>query len=295
VTVFDCHLLLGRDAWLAENKLELAHALALEEARLLFAAVAPDGDWLAAACPFPSAREPSYREENAAILEAASAEPRLLPVAAVNPSNAEWRAFLERSGSCLAGIQILPILCNLNLREVAKDDDFWALVKQHDLPVSIHIATGEEPSYRSAVRQNVYAPLDAVQVAEARPDIRFNLLHALRLSRSALSAVARLDNVWTDLSGYSSHGAWAECGRDIFAAADAVVGPADYGELLRILEEEFGLAGRIMFGSSEPFCRWWGSSLEREHTMYSEASRRRTDRETFAAGARQFYKNWCDL
>jgi predicted TIM-barrel fold metal-dependent hydrolase len=252
MTIFDCHLLLGRDHWLAANKPELAHELSLNQVTAMFAALSPNGRWRAAVFPFPSAPEQNYRKENAAILEAAALEPRLVPVAAINPNDPESRAFLQRNGGQFAGIMIWPILCNLDLGLLARDDAFWTMVKRLDLPVTIHVATGDEPSYRDAIRRNAYGPMDAIEVAEANPGIRFNLSHALRLSRSALQRAARLSNVWTDLSGYSSYGAWTEGGREIFAAADAIVGPGAYGELLNILKEEFGLGGRIMFGSSEP-------------------------------------------
>jgi hypothetical protein len=289
MTIFDCHLLLGRDHWLAANKPELAHELSLEDITAMFAALAPEGRWRAAVFPFPSAPEQTYREQNAVILNAAAAEPRLLPVAAINPNSAESRALLEREGAKFAGIMIWPILCNLDLKVLAHDDAFWAIVKRLDLPVTIHTATGDEPRYRDAVRRNAYGPMDAVDVAEANPGIRFNLSHALRLSRSALQRVARLPNVWTDLSGYTSCGTWMEGGREIFAAADPVVGPGAYGELLDILAQEFGLAGRIMFGSSEPFCRWWGLTLQGEYTIYSDSGR---NTDVFSAAATEFYKNW---
>ncbi|MGJ5079303.1 amidohydrolase family protein [Bradyrhizobium sp. HKCCYLS3013] len=292
MSIFDSHLLLGRDDWLAANKPELAHRLGLDEIRTMFAEVAPDGRWRAAACPFPSAPEQNYREENAAVLQCAAIEPRLLPVAAINPNDVESRAFLERDGGKFAGIIIWPILCKVDLRRLARDDAFWTIVKRLDLPVSIHVGTGEEPSYRDAIHANAYGPLDAIEVAEANPAIRFNLLHALRLSRSALQRAACISNVWTDLSGYSSYGSWTEGGREIFPAKDPVVGPGAYGALPKILADEFGLGDRILFGSSEPFCRWWGLTLKAEYAIYCDTAADERQDDRFSANANRFYANW---
>ena len=102
----------------------------------------------------------------------------------------------------------------------------------------------------------VYGPLEAVACAEAYPYVRLNLSHALRLSCPALERAAALENVWTDVSGYSSYDRWLEQGQETFPAADPIVGPHREDELLKELSSTFGLAGRVMFGSSEPFYRW---------------------------------------
>jgi predicted TIM-barrel fold metal-dependent hydrolase len=186
---------------------------------------------------------------------------------------------------------IWPILCDLDLLALADDDAFWTIIERHDLPVTVHVGSGDEANYRSAVRRNSYGPMDAAELAHRRPSIRFNLSHILRLSRPALQSVSGLRNVWTDLSGYSSFGVWREKGHDVFPAADPVVGPGEWKRLGRILEDEFGLKDRVMFGSSEPFCRWWGSSLQREWEICNNSFDVGFKSSLFCEAAKTFYKN----
>lgn len=292
----DAHVLYGRDLWLSLNKPELAHQFdhgflcsAMDEA-------ARSPDWRAAIMPFPSASEPSYEQENVCVLEAAAADDRLLPVVVANPYDPRNRDLLEEwaDRQQIAGLMVWPILCKLDLRAFAELDSFWQFAELHDLPVTIHIATGLEPTYRSAVLPNAYRPIDAVTIARRWPGVRFNLSHALRLSRPALEQIADLDNVWTDLSGYSSYGRWLEGGQETFPGESPVIGADAPVELTRALVERYNLANRVMFASSEPFCRWWGSSAKSEFETHRAIQAELPGPLDSIAAATTFYRNWFD-
>lgn len=266
MTLFDAQLLCGTDDWLAGNKPELRHRLSPSEAAAAMTLAAGGDDWRAALLPFPSSPGQAYLAENALVATAAEAEPRFLAVAAVNPrvpANTAAVAALAERGA-IAGLAIWPILCGLDLVALAGEKVVWDLAERHRLPVTVHVGTGAEPALGRAVAANRYAPLDAVALARALPQIRFNLSHCLRLSRAALEAVAGLDNVWTDSSGLSALGRWREAGREVFPAADALDAGDDPHYMLVRLAAELGLERRILFASSYPFSAWWGFDVAAE-------------------------------
>ncbi|MEW7009917.1 amidohydrolase family protein [Lentilitoribacter sp. EG35] len=292
--LFDAHVLIGQDYWLGNNKPELAHTLDVEDACSVLSIAADGSQWRAAAMPFPSAREPNYVYENNYVIDSSSKDNRLIPIAVANPKNAENFAYLQSKAAAglLGGLMIWPILCDLDLRELADDVTFWSFVEQYDLPVTLHVATGDEPNYRNTVACNHYGPLDAVRLAARWPDVRFNLSHALRLSRPALEEVAKLRNVWTDLSGYSSFGRWREARKETFPSHEPIIGPGYHNKLLDVLHRDYGLEGRILFGSSEPFCRWWGFSAKREYAIYKQMPIAEKMKMEFVNAAELFYRNW---
>jgi predicted TIM-barrel fold metal-dependent hydrolase len=289
--LFDAQLLCGTDDWLARNKPELQHRLSPGEAAEEMTLAAEGPEWRAALLPFPSSPGQAYLEENARIVAAAQAEPRFLAVAAVNPRVPEnfsaVEAMAERSE--IAGLAIWPILCDLDLLALAGEKRLWALAERHRLPVTVHVGTGAEPELGRAVAANRYGPLDAVTLARALPQVRFNLSHCLRLSRAALEEVAGLDNVWTDTSGLSAIGRWHEAGREVFPAADALDAGDDPHYMLVRLAEDYGLERRIMFGSSHPFSAWW------HFDVHAEVDACRRQPLPPAATAAVLFRNACDF
>lgn len=289
--LFDAQLLCGTDDWLARNKPELAHRLSPGEAAEAMTLAAGGAEWRAALLPFPSSPGQAYLDENVRLAAAAEAEPRFLAIAAVNPRVPEnlraVTALAERKA--IAGLAVWPILCDLDLVALAHEKALWDLAERHRLPVTVHVGTGAEPGLGRAVKANRYGPLDAVALARALPQIRFNLSHCLRLSRAALAEVARLENVWTDSSGLSAIGRWREAGREVFCAADALDAGDDPHYMLLRLAGEYGLERRIVFGSSFPFSAWWQFDVQAE----AEACRRQPLPPVAAAAL--LFQNACDF
>jgi predicted TIM-barrel fold metal-dependent hydrolase len=270
MTLFDAQLLCGTDHWLAHNKPELYHSLTPREAADQMERAAQGEAWRAALFPFPSSPDQAYLTENALVIETAQAEPRFLAVAAINPRRERNLVAVEAAAEqgSIRGLAVWPILCDLDLVDLAREERLWQLAAAHDLPVTVHVGTGAEADLGRAVSRNRYAPLDAVALARAVPHVRFNLSHCLRLSRGALEAVAELDNVWTDTSGLSAIGRWYEAGQEVFPAADALDAGGDPYQIVSRLVASYGLADKIMFASSHPFSAWWGFDVKAEADAY---------------------------
>ena len=258
--IVDAHHLLGVDDWLRRNRPDLPHRHGPTQVAAALDPLADD--WLAYTAPFPSCREGDYVEENEALLAACADDSRLRAVAAVDPKVARSRAWLEASleaGAAIHGLILWPILCRLDLRALARDRWFADVARRWSVPVTVHVAAGNEARIGRVEALEPYLPMDAVALAAALPDVRFNLSHVLRLSREALRAASELDNVWLDTSGLSSLGRLREGqGEEVFPADDADelarLGPV--GALARLVES--GWSTRLMFATTTPFNGWWG-------------------------------------
>jgi len=263
--IFDTHLLLGRDAWLSENKPELAcHSDIASASQALDDTGA--SEWRAATFPFPSSQDGTYIPENEAVLRAAQGDNRLLPVTAVDPSNLENLNWVMDAlkGDKLRGLVIWPILCDLDLSALSVHKPLWQAVAERDIPVTVHVGVGNEPDLGRAVKANHYDAAAAIKLAQALPQVRFNLSHVLRLSAAALEALRSLDNVMMDVSGLSALNRWREAGREVFPAFDTAFPGSDPQTVLRALAADPDWQKRLMFGSSWPFNTWWEYSPKRE-------------------------------
>lgn len=271
--LIDIHHLLGSDRWLTRNMPNLAHENGAEAA---CAAMNMSAErWLAYVFPFPSSADGSYIAENRMVLSAAARDSRLRPVLALNPMHTEGRADVARLLDAhpeIAGLVLWPILCELDLVALSKDSWFRDLANSCGLPFTVHIAAGNEQRIGRVTRMLRYLPEHALALAGSLPGVRFNLSHALRLSRSALETARQMANIWTDTSGLSALGQWHESGQQVFPATDAgPLGTLSPGEALTALVGDYGLGERLMFGSSYPFNTWWGLDVAGERRLVEES------------------------
>ena len=271
--LIDVHHLLGTDHWLLANMPQLAGSNDAESART--ALTAGSEHWVAYVLPFPSSADGGYSAENRYVLEAAAQDPRLRPVLALNPlhtdSREEVARLLRSTHPEIAGLVLWPILCKLDLVALSEDAWFRDLTRSLDLPVTVHVAAGNEQRIGRVPEMQRYLPEHAVALAASLPEVRFNLSHALRLSRSALEAARDLPNIWTDTSGLSALGQWHESGEQVFPADDAgTLGQLSPSEAVATLVDEFGFGERLMFGSSYPFNTWWNFDVASERRLVEE-------------------------
>jgi predicted TIM-barrel fold metal-dependent hydrolase len=135
--------------------------------------------------------------------------------------------------------------------------------KQHQLPVLFHT---------SIHRSDIWAQAsDCLAVAEANPQVRFNLAHSLRFHAPSLRRAAELNNVWVDCSAHLNHCALARDNIPAVAKADQRV-DADYSrpdQVLRAVHEMLG--GRYMWGSDNPFMSWCANNLRLIFSYREEA------------------------
>ena len=296
--IVDAHHLFGTDHWLKHNRPALAHENTAEHAGEAMAACS--AEWFACVFPFPSSEDGTYAAENRLVLRAASRDPRLLPVLALNPAHPDSRsdvAALLKLHPYVAGIVLWPILCRLDLVDLAGDTWFADLVLGHGLTVTVHVAAGNEVAIGRVSSMERYLPMDAITLAQALPGVRFNLSHGLRLSEPALEAARELTNVWTDTSGLSAIDRWQESGQAVFPATDAGrLGTLSAREALACLAEEYTLGDRLLFGSSYPFNAWWDFDVSKEVRLVEEAlSDPHQRKRVLAENARAYVPSTCTL
>jgi hypothetical protein len=246
--VIDMQVHLGRDHWLAQHRPELPHACSAADLECEAATLAAAGHRLVAvaASPFPSTDASGDTNEQLT---------GVLAIPSIVPGDAAAVARL-RGG---IGIKLWPYMGGFSLSHLLHDPELLARVRRNRWLVFAHVGNGRESASRPAFAAVQAGPADALAVAAALPDVNFVMAHALRLSRPALERAARMDNVYLDTSGLSSIGRWREGGRDGLFADDAgeLAGLTPV-EALAFLAES-GFAERLLFGTSWPFCAWWGS------------------------------------
>lgn len=136
------------------------------------------------------------------------------------------------------------------------------VARRFDLPVLIHTAVHPQDAWAQVA--------DCLAVAEANPDLRFNLAHNLRFDDAGVRRAATLPNVWVDCSALLTH-----CR---FAREDLVVVPeagqrleADYGDPSRTLETVAAVLGeRFLWGTDSPFMSWCDDTREVVHSYAQE-------------------------
>jgi predicted TIM-barrel fold metal-dependent hydrolase len=264
--LIDVHHLLGIDNWLVGNSSKLPHENRTAHARCELTSAVGDC-WLAFIMPFPSSIGQQYLAENQEVIDAAALEARFYPVLALNPNSPESRQFFFEAVSRqeVKGVMIWPVLCGIDLPSLAQDHEFTDRILANDLPVTIHIGTGQEMALGRTNRDSRCRPEHAIELASQCPKIRFNLTHLMRLSPNALRDAAGFENVFTDTSGLSSLHRWYERGLHVFPATDAGdLAAMTPPEVLRVLVREYKLGEKICFASSYPFNRWWDCDMRAE-------------------------------
>jgi predicted TIM-barrel fold metal-dependent hydrolase len=120
---------------------------------------------------------------------------------------------------------------------------------------------------------------DILDIAEARPEVRFCLAHSCRFHRPSLERLGTLSNTWFDCSAHAIHCDAAVAGLDIVASPETRL-ETDYARPEAVMKALYDLLPeRMMWGSDAPFYSYAGghdgetlrlfSSYEREISALS--------------------------
>ena len=261
----DAHCLVGEDYWLSHNKPALAHYNDLTEYGRTAAAEAKS--FQSVIMPFPSSRDGSFLEENENVLRLSKEYPWTIPVLAFNyrsPNNVRYILHALETG-VVCGLVVWPIVCDLDLEDMAEDPSFRYLISNCSCWFTIHTGAGNEANIHRVKKINRYCPEDVVRLAASFPSIRFNCSHLLRISKKALDMARTLDNIVIDISGISTHLRWYEYDQNVFPAPDAgTFAQMESAEILRRLMNDPALCDKLVFGSQYPFGKWYGFDLSDE-------------------------------
>ncbi len=268
----DAHCLAGVDDWLSKNKTELAHRNFLDE--YYEEAVQEVREFRSLIMPFPSSENGSFIKENAMIEQLHRQFPWTEPVYAFNYKSEENFADLCQrleKGSA-GGLVVWPIVCDLDLFDLAENEKFLYLISKYPCWFTIHVGAGNEAAIHRVSSLRRYCPEDAICLAEAFPHVKFNLSHLLRISGKALEKAEKLDNIIIDISGISTHLRWYEYGKNVFPADDAGdLAEMESAKVIHTLMNRPGLCNKLVFGTQYPFGKWYGFGLGRELEMIRKA------------------------
>lgn len=137
------------------------------------------------------------------------------------------------------------------------------LAEEKNWPVLIHTSVHPEDPWSPVA--------DILEIARARPGIRFNLAHSCRFDVAALDEVAALPNAWFDCSAHVIH-----C-RLATQNSPAVAGPSrrfvsDYANpsgVLADLAEKY--PDKLMWGSDAPFHSYCDDKVQLTSSYREEA------------------------
>ncbi len=195
-----------------------------------------------------------YDYENPMLLteiERLGASDRLDTLAMFDPARRipEQVRALEGLADRVAGLKTQTEVLHSPIRNLLTEArDILEIARDRNLPVLFHTAVAPTDEC-SQVR-------DCLDVAEAWPDVRFNLAHSLRFDREGLERAAGLPNVWVDCSAHIIHCRLAVQNLPVVALPERRV-EADYSQPAQVLEAVHAILGdRYMWGSDTPFMSW---------------------------------------
>lgn len=269
INVFDGAVLWGNDAWAAKNRPDLAHAVDANSWMERIGRAKAQGIEVRGglAMPFPSTPNQDFISVNRAILSSTGPEgpARILsPILAVRPDDAKSLDDLDAALSIGApvGIKLWPYMGGFDLAALTADTALVDRIMANRLIVLVHVGNGREMATRPAFPRVRAMPTDALACARELSDVPFIIGHVARLCPATLAGAAETPNVMFDLSGLTSLGRWQENGEEGLPVANgkslAALGPVG---ALRALVKDYGLSARLIFGTTWPFCTWWGIDL----------------------------------
>lgn len=192
---------------------------------------------------------------------------RLLPFAMFDPARAVDAQLQRLEGLVgrIGGLKTQTTVLQSPIRALlGPGRGLLDLAEQHGLPVLFHTAVA--PADRWAQVR------DCLDVAAARPRIRFNLAHSLRFCAPLLREAASLPNVWVDCAAHLIHCDLARADHPAVAPADQRV-DADYGRPADVLQAIHAvLDGRYLWGSDNPYMSWCDEDVRMVHDYRSEAA-----------------------
>ncbi|MBD9653127.1 amidohydrolase family protein [Ensifer sp. ENS09] len=264
-SVFDATRLWGIDHWAKENKPEWVHFSGVDEWHHAQKDLCQRGHEIrgAAIMPFPSTPDGTFLSANSYVAKASPGiQKNLAPIYAVRPDCGAQAVDELATADELhpsVGIKLWPYLGKFNLDDLLLNDELLGYLRRYKKSVLMHVGNGRERATRPLFPDVRATPDIAVKCAIALDDIPVVIGHVARLCPKTLDLVREVPNAYLDLSGLTSLGRWKENGEDGLPVADgkvlASLGP--YGVLDRLITE-FGLEDKLVFGSTWPFCSWWG-------------------------------------
>lgn len=201
-----------------------------------------------------------YDFENASLIREIKhlgATDRLLPLAMFDPARQVKQQVesIEKLVDSIAGLKTQTTVLQSPIRSLLGEGrPLMELAEAHNLPVLFHTAVAPDDKWAQVS--------DCADVAEAYPDIRFNLAHSLRFDREQLERVAKMPNVWVDCSAHLVHCHLATQDSPGIAPKSRRV-DADYSnptQVFEVIDEMLG--GRYMWGSDTPFMSWCDDNIQ---------------------------------
>jgi len=139
---------------------------------------------------------------------------------------------------------------------------FLEFAAEFNVPFVIHSSVDPADTWSQST--------DILKVAEATPEVRFNLAHSCRFDRACLDRVAELPNTWFDCSAHRIHCDLAVQESPAVAAAQRRI-DADYRDpaaVLRTLAETY--PDKLMWGTDSPFQSYVDQAMSLRSTYAEE-------------------------
>lgn len=135
--------------------------------------------------------------------------------------------------------------------------------EEKGLPVLIHSSVHPEDPW-SAVA-------DLLAVAEAWPQIRFNLAHSCRFDKPTLDRINALPNAWFDCSAHRIHCELAVMNSPSVACGERRF-PSDYTDPVAVLRDlAAAYPTKLLWGSDAPFDSYVSTSIQLTSSYQAEA------------------------
>jgi len=205
-----------------------------------------------------------YRFENRRLLEEIyrlhpNSADRVMPFLMADPGRlaaeqvGEWRQLIREFK--IAGIKIQATVIRSPITELLGEAacmlDFAG---EHDLPLLIHSSIDPTDKWSQCA--------DILNVAGARPDVRFLLAHSCRFHHPSLRKVAELPNTWFDCSAHVIHCECAVKGLPTVAPEDTRF-PSDYNSPETVLKDlAAAFSEKLIWGSDAPFYSYADSNIQ---------------------------------
>ncbi len=125
---------------------------------------------------------------------------------------------------------------------------------EHNLPLLIHSSIDPSDKWSQCA--------DILEVAAARPDVRFLLAHSCRFHHPSLQKVAELPNTWFDCSAHVIHCECAVKGLPT-VAPESTRFPSDYNSPETVLKDlAAAFPEQLIWGSDAPFYSYADSNIQ---------------------------------
>lgn len=173
-----------------------------------------------------------------------------LPFAIVDPARrpAEQVAALRKLKESfpIHGLKIQATIIQSPIRALLEEGRvFVDLAREWNVPMLIHSSIAPKDQWSQAA--------DILDIAAARPEVRFCLAHSCRFDRPSLERLGGLPNTWFDCSAHCIHCDAVTGGLEIVAVPSRRL-PADYTRPERVMKALYDLLpDRLMWGSDAPF------------------------------------------